>query len=67
MDSNYYRRDSAYDEIWKMCEGYLYNEDDVVYISMFGGYEIAEQIGFCEKCRDAYDKWHNGLERKEQT
>ena len=41
--------------------------EDVVYISMFGGYELAEQIGFCEKCRDAYDKWRKRFERKEQT
>lgn len=67
IDYDYYRRSNAYDEIWKMCETYLYNEDDVVYISMFGGYELAEQIGFCEKCRDAYDKWHKRFERKEQT
>ena len=63
IDYDYYRRSNAYDEIWKMCETYLYNEDDVVYISMFGGYEIAEQIGFCEKCRDAYDKWRAGHEQ----
>jgi hypothetical protein len=60
IDYDYYRRSNAYDEIWKMCETYLYNEDDVVYISMFGGYEIAEQKGFCKKCRDAYDEWRKG-------
>lgn len=59
MDYNYYRRTFAYEEIWEMCEHYLYSEDDVVYISMFGGYEISEQKGFCQKCRDAYDKWRS--------
>jgi hypothetical protein len=56
-DLDYYRRSFAYAEIWRMTEHYLYSEDDVVYISMFGGYEIAEQKGFVHKCRKAYDEW----------
>ncbi len=64
IDYDYYRRSNAYGEIWKMCETYLYNEDDVVYVSMFGGYEIAEQKGFCKKCRDAYDQWREKVNTK---
>lgn len=63
IDYDYYRRSFAYDEIWKMSENYLYSEDDVVYISMFGGYEIEEQKGFCKKCRDVYDEWRKQFER----
>lgn len=67
IDYDYYRRSFAYDEIWRMCEHYLYSEDDVVYISMFGGYEIAEQKGFCKKCRDAYDEWQKQRERSNEN
>lgn len=67
IDYDYYRRSFAYDEIWRMCEHYLYSEDDVVYISMFGGYEIAEQKGFCKKCRDAYDEWRKQCERSNEN
>ncbi len=66
-DLDYYRRSFAYDDIWKMCETYLYHEEDVVYISMFGGYEIAEQKGFCKKCRDAYDEWAKQFERSNEN
>lgn len=62
-DYDYYRRSHAYDEIWRMCETYLYHEEDVVYISMFGGYEIAEQVGFVHKCREAYEEWNKQFEK----
>lgn len=63
-DLDYYRRTFAYEEIWGMCERYLYHEEDVVYISMFGFYEISEQIGFVKKCRDAYATWKKECEEK---
>ncbi len=63
IDYDYYRRSFAYNEIWEMCEHYLYSEDDVVYISLFGGYEIAEQKGFVHKCREAYDEWKMQFEK----
>ena len=67
VDLDYYRRTFAYDEIWKMCEHFLYSEDDVVYISMFGGYEIAEQEGFVHKCRKAYDEWKKQFEKPKES
>lgn len=63
-DLDYYRRSFAYDEIWAFCEKYLYHEEDVVYISMFGGYEISEQIGFVEKCREAYEAFKKECEQQ---
>ena len=57
IDYDYYRRSFAYKEIWDMCEHYLYSEDDVVYVSMFGGYEIAEQKGFVFKCKHYHKVW----------
>jgi hypothetical protein len=67
IDYDYYRRSFAYNEIWRMCEHYLYYEDDVVYISMFGGYEIAEQKGFCHKCHKAYDEWKKQFEEPKES
>ena len=67
IDYDYYRRSFAYAEIWKMCEHYLYSEDDEVYISMFGGYEIAEQKGFCHKCRKAYDEWKKQFDEPKES
>lgn len=64
LDYDYYRRSNAYDEIWRMFEQYLYNEEDVVYISMFGGYEIAEQKGFVKKCKDAHEKREREFEEE---
>lgn len=63
IDYDYYRRSFAYKEIWEMCETYLYHEEDIVYISMFGGYEIAEQQGFVHKCRKAYDEWNRRADK----
>lgn len=67
IDYDYYRRSFAYEEIWKMCETYLYHEEDVVYISMFGGYEIAEQKGFVHLCRKAYDEWKKQFEKPKES
>lgn len=66
-DIDYYRRSFAYDEIWRMCETYLYHEEEVVYISMFGGYEIAEQVGFVHKCKKAYDEWNKQFEKPKES
>ena len=62
-DLDYYRRSFAYDQIWSFCEKYLYNEEEVLYISMFGGYEIAEQKGFVHQCRKAYEEWRKQIEQ----
>jgi hypothetical protein len=57
FDYEYQKKTFAYDEIRGMCEKYLYNKSEVVYVSMFGGYELYEIIGFVNKCRKAYDEW----------
>lgn len=60
-DFDYYRKSFAYEEIWGMCEKYLYNESEVTYISMFGGYELLETTGFVCLCRKAYEKWEKEI------
>jgi hypothetical protein len=57
-------KEAAYDEIWGMCSAFLYDESEVVYLSMFGYYEISEQRDFIKKCREAYNKWEKRIEEK---
>lgn len=59
FDYDYFRRKYAYDEIWDMCEEYLFNEDSVVYVSMFGYYDFQPIIKFVKKCREEYKKFCN--------
>ena len=44
-DIEYYRRTAAYEEIWGNFSHTLYNDDSVVYLGLFGGYDY-----------DVYDK-----------
>lgn len=56
---DYYRKTFAYDEIWKICNDFLFSEDSVVYLSLFGGYEIAEQVEFVRLCNKHYQEWRD--------
>ena len=62
FDYDYFRRKYAYDEIWDMCEEYLFNEESVVYVSMFGYYDFHPLMKFVKKCREEYEKFV-GIER----
>lgn len=53
----YYRKTFAYDEIWKICSEFLFSEDSVVYLSLFGDYEITEQVKFVSLCNAHYQEW----------
>ena len=57
FDHGYYRRTYAYDEIWDMCSEYLWNEDSVVYISLFGFYDFYPVGKFVDKCKEKYEAW----------
>jgi hypothetical protein len=59
LDHNYYRRSYAYDEIWDMCEEYLYNDEAVVYLSLFGFYDFQPISQFVQKCTAAYEAWRS--------
>lgn len=60
IDYDYYRRSNAYNEIWSICEKFLYDESAIVYLSLFGFYDI-DRMHFCEKCRTAYEEWKNKI------
>ena len=61
-DYDYYRRSFAYDEIWDAIGWALFNEESVVYLSLFGVYEEWILSGFCEKCKKHYAEWLKELE-----
>lgn len=46
----YYRRSFAYQEIWKRYESELWDEDDAIHLSLFGGYELGELYKFLKLC-----------------
>lgn len=50
FDYGYYRRSFAYDEIWETCEGYLWHEEQVVYLSLFGFYDFEPLGKFVKLC-----------------
>lgn len=63
---DYYRKTFAYDEIWKICSDFLFSEDSVVYLSLFGGYEIAEQLKFVSLCNKYYQEWKDKNEKERE-
>ena len=47
------------DEIWRICSNFLFSDDSVVNLSLFGTHEISEQIKFIHFCTTYY----KGVER----
>ena len=59
----YYRRAEAYDRIWSRYEWSLYNDDDILYISLFNlwdDYEYA--LKFTINCYKTYNDYMDDLE-----
>ena len=55
----YYRKTFAYKEIWNRYEASLYNEDSIVYLSLFGFYDLVHVTRFLKICHDKYIEWRN--------
>ena len=53
----YYRQSYCYDEIWSMFENTLFNDNDVVYLSLFGPYETQNMKKFVKLCYEKYREW----------
>ena len=64
-DYEYWRRSFVYDEIWGMCEKYLWDESEVVYLSIFGSYENYVLRAFVHRCRKCYEEKF-GEEKKDE-
>jgi hypothetical protein len=56
---DYARRSAAYKEIWGHYESTLYHDEDALYISLYGSYEIAPVTGFIKACHDAQVDWRD--------
>lgn len=54
-DIEYYKRTRAYDEIWSYLEDSLYNDDEALYISLFGYYDMHIRDKFFNFCIKYYD------------
>jgi hypothetical protein len=57
---DYYRRTFAYDDIWGMCEDYMWHDESAVHLSLFGYYDfqpIKRFVALCkEKCEKEFGK-----------
>ena len=61
---DYYRRTFAYDEIWEQYESELYCEENSIFISLYGNYEIREIVSFVKYCHEAHVAWEEEFERE---
>ena len=52
----YYRRAFAYEEIWDNYETYLFNDEEAIYFTVFGGKDIKEPTQFIKMCHEAFVK-----------
>lgn len=59
IDMDYYRRYIAYCEIWNKYEDTLMNEENIVYLSLFGPYESQEIYCFIKRCHEEQIKWED--------
>ncbi len=57
VDLQYYAKSFAYDEVWELVENTLYNDDEAVYLSVFGYYDILHMNRFFKSTLDAVNEW----------
>lgn len=55
-DLDYYRRTFAYDEIWGMCESYMWHDELAVHLSLFGYYDFLPIKQFVGLCKEKYER-----------
>jgi len=55
-DLDYYRRTFAYDDIWGMCEDYMWHDELAVNLSLFGYYDFLPMKRFVGLCKEKYEK-----------
>ena len=54
---DYYRRTFAYEEIWEMCEDYMWSDKKAVHLSLFSYYDFEPITKFVATCKEKYAKW----------
>lgn len=66
IDYDYYRRSNAYDEIWKMFEETLYNDDKALYLSIFGYWDFKHVHKFYHMVVQETNNWIKEIYYKEE-
>jgi hypothetical protein len=61
FDDDYYRKTFCYEEIWDKIRRFLDDEKEIVYLSLYGGYETFEAMKFVKYCEDFYNDWRRSL------
>ena len=61
---DYYRRSFAYDDIWEQLSSELYCEEESIFFSVYGNYEIREIIAFVKYCHEAHVAWEEEFEKE---
>lgn len=61
FDDDYYRKTFCYEEIWDKIRRFLDDEKEIVYLSLYGGYETFEAMKFVKYCEDFYNDWRQSL------
>lgn len=56
VDLQYYAKSFAYDEVWNLVEHTLYNDDEALYLSVFGYYDILHMKRFSKAIIDAINQ-----------
>lgn len=51
--ASYYARTYAYEEIWSRYDDTLYDDNSVVYLSLFGYYDVTHLLRFVKLCHEA--------------
>ena len=55
----YYRKTYCYEEIWNRYQNTLYVEDSIVYLTLYGYYDLIHIEKFLKRCHDKYIEFHN--------
>ena len=61
---DYWRRSFAYNEIWKMFEWSLEDDDAVIYFSLFGSYDLVKLYDFSGFIREETENWMKKIKEK---
>ena len=61
-----YRRTCAYKEIWELIEPTLFHENGIVYVSLYGGYELRTLSDFARQVKEKYYAWLKAIEEKRE-
>lgn len=57
VDLQYYAKSFAYDEVWELVEHTLYHDDEALYLSVFGYYDILHMKNFSKAIIDNINEW----------